>query len=310
MPGVFISYRRSDAQDVAGRIFDHIAARFSRSAVFKDVDSIPLGVRFPAFLEHALRDSDAVLVLIGPTWLTCRDDAGRARLDDPQDFVRREVETALRLGTPTVPVTVSNAQMPSRSELPEPLRPLAERNGQAVRPDPDFHRDMDRLIQHLVPLVNCQTDATRMPLDRDLLEKLLQLTLGWYNEVIQTAAQLEGTRDRKDTRKINFLYVNTWTFLPQILSIRKLLPSEGEGVYLARGIDQLVQLLAHIRDGEGSSSLACRPALLRRDNSVPHGFRVNDPKQLLAVQIAVQTISDEITRLLSKANKPLQTEPS
>lgn len=153
MAGVFLSYRRSDAQDVAGRIFDRLAERFSRDAVFKDVDSIPLGAPFPAVLDRAIRSSDALLVLIGPTWLSCRNPDGTRRLDEPADFVRTEVETGLRLGLPTVPVTVGNAPMPGRHDLPEPLRPLAEREGQAVRPDPDFHRDVDRLIQRLVPFV-------------------------------------------------------------------------------------------------------------------------------------------------------------
>jgi hypothetical protein len=67
-------------------------------------------------------------------------------LQDPADFVRIEIDTALRLGVPTIPVTVSYATMPSAGELPDCLRPLAIRNGQPVRPDPDFHIDMFRLI--------------------------------------------------------------------------------------------------------------------------------------------------------------------
>src|SRR5437879_2029571 len=120
MSGIFVSYRRSDTQDVAGRIFDRLVERFSRDVVFKDVDSIPLSVPFPAYLQQTLSSSDAVLILIGPTWLTASDAIGRSRLQDPDDFVRIEVETALRLGVPTIPITVSNAPMPSPAELPEP----------------------------------------------------------------------------------------------------------------------------------------------------------------------------------------------
>jgi len=293
MPGIFLSYRRSDTQDVAGRIFDRLAARFSRYAVFKDVDSIPLGVLFPAFLQHTLTNSDAVLVLIGPTWLTCRNATGVARLDDSEDFVRMEVETALSLGRPTVPVTVSNAAMPRRSELPEPLRSLAERNGQAVRPDPDFHRDMDRLIQDLAPLVKGQSDATSLPLDKSLLRQLLQLTQGWYNEVIQTAARLDAAHDTKEARKIGFLYVNSRTFLPQILSIRKLLPSGGEGFYLARAIDEFVQLLTYVQGGDKANSLACRQAVLRPNDLEHNSLRLDDPRQLAAIQDALQRLSDD-----------------
>jgi hypothetical protein len=328
MPGIFLSYRRSDSQDAAGRIFDRLTARFSTNAVFKDVDSIPLAVRFPSVLEQTLRDSDVVLVLIGPTWLTCRDELGRARLDDPEDFVRMEVETALRLGTPTVPVTVSHARMPRRAELPESMRGLAERNGQAVRPDPDFHRDMDRLIQQLDALVRDRTEAATFPLDRDLLKELLVRLQGWYNDIIQTAAQLEVASDHNEARRISFLYVNTRNFLPQILSIRKLLPEAGETARLANGIDRFVGFLTYIADGSEPGSALCRPASFPREHgarplvspesvycrparreegdAAPQDLNLDDPSQLLAIQNALQMLSDEITRLLAGAAQPLR----
>ena len=149
MSNIFISYRRSDSQDVASRIYDRLAAHFSRDCVFKDVNSIPLSAPFPAYLQEALEKVKVVVVIIGLSWLTAIDSAGTRRLDDLEDSVRIEVETALRIGVPTIPVTVSHAPMPRATELPEPLKDLAYRNGQPVRPDPDFHRDMDRLIATL-----------------------------------------------------------------------------------------------------------------------------------------------------------------
>ena len=301
MPGVFLSYRRSDSQDVAGRIFDRLAERFSRFAVFKDVDSIPLGVHFPAYLEQVLSNSDAILVLIGPTWLTARDETGHARLENPDDFVRMEVETGLRLKTPTIPVTVSNAAMPAPAALPESLKALAEQNGQAVRPDPDFHRDMDRLIHHLAPLVQGQSEASAFPLDSALLRKLLELTRGWYNEVVHTTAQLEAAPNKETAHTINYLYVNTRNFLPEILSIRKLLSRDSQALYLVDGIDQFVKLLTYIRDGDDSGSVLCRPAAIFRADPAPSALLVKDPRQLDLIQNALQMLSDEITRLLALA---------
>jgi len=154
MSRVFLSYRRSDSQDVAGRIFDRLTLHLSRGSVFKDVDSIPVGGDFADRLQQTLSDCGAVLVLIGPTYLTCTDSSGRRRLfDDPEDFVRREVEAALALGLPIIPVTVSNAEMPTANQLPQTLRPLAKMNGLAVRPDPDFNRDIDRLLAQLAPFL-------------------------------------------------------------------------------------------------------------------------------------------------------------
>src|SRR5204862_7443754 len=79
---------------------------------------------------------------------------GQRRLDDPADFVRREVERALTAGIPVVPVLVSQATMPGESDLPGSLRPLAMRHGVSVRPDPDFHRDMDRLVDQIAALLS------------------------------------------------------------------------------------------------------------------------------------------------------------
>lgn len=152
MPRVFLSYRRTDSQDVAGRIFDRLTLHLSRGSVFKDVDNIPAGVDFTIHLQQALSDCSAVVALIGPTYLTCTDLSGRRRLfEDPDDFVRREIEAALSLHLPIIPVTVSHASVPTANQLPESLRPLAKMNGLPVRPDPDFNRDIDRLLTQLAP---------------------------------------------------------------------------------------------------------------------------------------------------------------
>lgn len=74
------------------------------------------------------------------------DSEGTRRLDNPADFVRIEVQSALDKGIPVIPVLVQQAKMPTEVELPEVLKALAYHNGISVRPDPDFHRDMDRLI--------------------------------------------------------------------------------------------------------------------------------------------------------------------
>src|SRR5262249_48340178 len=94
------------------------------------------------------------LAVIGRQWLTVTDAAGKRRLDDPADFVRIEIEAALQRDIPSIPVLVQHAAMPGPRQLPSSLQSLAYRNGIAVRSDPDFHRDVDRLIQHLDSLVH------------------------------------------------------------------------------------------------------------------------------------------------------------
>jgi hypothetical protein len=86
-----------------------------------------------------------LLTIIGRQWSA--GEVGKRRLDDVRDFVRIELEAALRRGIPVVPVLVQGASLPSGDELPETLQSLVYRNGMPVRPDPDFHQDMDKLIR-------------------------------------------------------------------------------------------------------------------------------------------------------------------
>ncbi|MFN2498860.1 MAG: toll/interleukin-1 receptor domain-containing protein [Pyrinomonadaceae bacterium] len=144
-PGIFITYRREDSIDVTGRIYDRLCQRFGERLVFKDVDSIPLGVDFREHLGNSVGQCDVVLASIGRQWLDANKE--QRRLNDVRDFVRIEIESALKRGIPVVPVLVQGATLPDPDDLPEVLKSLVYRNGIPVRPDPDFHKDMDRLIK-------------------------------------------------------------------------------------------------------------------------------------------------------------------
>ncbi|MGH2505208.1 MAG: toll/interleukin-1 receptor domain-containing protein, partial [Ktedonobacterales bacterium] len=143
---IFISYRRADSASAAGRLYDRLAERYGRASVFKDVDSIPPGAHFPAYIAESIEESDVTLVVIGPHWLDASSGFGRRRLDDPADFVRIEIETALTLGVPVIPVLVEGANLPPARRLPPSLRLLLEQNAVPLRPDPDFSRDMERIV--------------------------------------------------------------------------------------------------------------------------------------------------------------------
>jgi hypothetical protein len=153
---IFLSYRRDDSADASGRIYDRLVQRFGKEQIFKDVDSIPLGVDFREHLDNVVGRCSLVLVVIGDRWISA-GAAGARRLDDVADFVRIEIESALERKIPVVPVRVRGAAIPAETELPPSLRSLAYRNGIAVRADPDFHRDMDRLIAGL------EAHLTRIP---------------------------------------------------------------------------------------------------------------------------------------------------
>jgi hypothetical protein len=144
---IFISYRRNDSADVVGRIYDKLMNQFGKENVFKDVDSIPLGIDFREYLDKSVSNCNIFLAIIGTRWLEVKSSDGKRRIDDSGDFVRIEIESALQRNIPVIPVLVQNATVPTATELPLAIRQLAYRNGISVRSDPDFHNDMDRLIR-------------------------------------------------------------------------------------------------------------------------------------------------------------------
>ncbi len=151
MPRIFISYRRKDSRKDTGRIYDRLVEAFGRANIFKDVDNIPPGSTYPEELDKAIAGSDIFLVMIGSQWVDIRDDAGGRRLDDAADPVRLEIERGLQEGDHLrmIPVLVDDATMPTASQLPESIRPLAFKNAVVVRDDPDFNRDVERLIAYI-----------------------------------------------------------------------------------------------------------------------------------------------------------------
>ncbi len=150
MPRIFISYRRADSRKDAGRLHDRLAQAFGAKNVFKDVDDIPPGRDFRGVIAEAVDWCDILLVVIGRRWLDIQDEHGTRRLDDPDDFVRIEIEAGLRRDyCLVIPVLVDNAEMPPAGELPDSLRELSYLNAVTIRDDPDFNRDASRLIVQL-----------------------------------------------------------------------------------------------------------------------------------------------------------------
>jgi formylglycine-generating enzyme required for sulfatase activity len=154
MISVFVSYRRDDSRHQAGRLYDRLVAHFGARHVFKDDDSIPLGLDYREVLTERVAGCDVFLAVIGDAWLSIAGKSGIRRLDAPGDFVRIEIEAALSRKIPVIPVLVGDSSVPQAEELPESLRELAFRMGLPVRPDPDFHRDVDRLIHGINDVVS------------------------------------------------------------------------------------------------------------------------------------------------------------
>jgi hypothetical protein len=128
---VFLSYRREDSSTAVQHLRESLGRLIGEDKIFRDVDSIPLGKNFEAVIGEAIRGASACLVIIGPAWLAA-EHGGRRRLDDPEDFVRTEVELALKSGIEVIPVLVDGARMPEEKDLPKSIAALAKLNAQEL----------------------------------------------------------------------------------------------------------------------------------------------------------------------------------
>ncbi len=150
MSKLFISYRRDDSADVTGRLHDRLKGHFGDGTIFLDIDTIPPGLDFRKSIGDAVNQCDVLLAVIGDHWLDARyadgPQQGGRRLDDPHDYVRIEIESALARDIPVVPLLVGKALMPAEAQLPDGLKELAFRNAAQARSGPDFQGHVDRLI--------------------------------------------------------------------------------------------------------------------------------------------------------------------
>jgi hypothetical protein len=145
---VFISYRRGEDSASAGRLCDSLLDAFDPNQVFMDVDNIDPGMDFFEVLEEKVAQSDVLLAVIGKRWVDAIDAKGNRRLADPTDFVRIEIEAALKQNKRVIPVLVDDAEMPAPDQLPESLRPLARRQALRVKHE-RYRSDADGLIRAL-----------------------------------------------------------------------------------------------------------------------------------------------------------------
>jgi hypothetical protein len=130
MARLFINYGRADSTADVGRLRDRLKQirEYRDGGIFRDLDDIGPGRDFTAAIRAAIDLTDVMIVVIGPNWLGSQDEAGRRRLDDPEDWVRQEIATALAAGLPILPVLVRGATMPTAKDLPEPIRALSVPN--------------------------------------------------------------------------------------------------------------------------------------------------------------------------------------
>src|SRR6516162_5052702 len=159
---IFFSYRREDEPGFALALYSRLDQTFPPERLLMDIEvGTAAGQDFVQVLEDQVSACDVMLVMIGPKWLSATDELGRRRLDNPQDFVRIEVESALRLGKRVIPVLVHKTEMPRVEALPDPIRPLARRQAVGLTHE-RFKTDTEGLIKALERALE-EAEVARQP---------------------------------------------------------------------------------------------------------------------------------------------------
>lgn len=149
---LFISYRNEDTGMVADRLYADLTRELAPGQVFFDHQRIQGGDEWPALIGVHVRRATAMFVLMGPRWLTAQDpQTGDRRLNQAQDWVRREIEMALGQVSRVVPVLVdSTPPLTGRAlQTVSSIAALAELQAMKLR-RADWEDDVRRLKDWLV----------------------------------------------------------------------------------------------------------------------------------------------------------------
>jgi len=159
-PAIFINYRISVSIKDANNLRTKLEAVLGEDMVFMDKYEIKTGEEWAEKIRTALEAAKVVLVLISPGWLECPYKEtkphkgkywkkGARRLDDPEDWVRCEIEIALADPAKSVhPLLFSGTELPDEADYPEEssLSQLNQKQARRITDD-RFDRDLEDFIQ-------------------------------------------------------------------------------------------------------------------------------------------------------------------
>lgn len=121
---IFINYRRYDSTEAVSPIYRDLFGRFGAD-VFVDTASIKEGDKWEDRIGNSLQEARIVLVIIDDRWL-CRekDNPEQLRICSKDDWVRKEIETAISLKKKIIPVLINGTELPGAEVLPGLLKNL------------------------------------------------------------------------------------------------------------------------------------------------------------------------------------------
>jgi hypothetical protein len=161
---VFINYRGADSHSYGALLYTELTRQFGNEHVFLDAESIPPGADFVTELLGRVRSARVVLAVIGPRWLTTTDPGGRRRIDDPADWIRRELAEAFTTGVRVIPVLTEQAELPTAAELPADIAALSRCQFRRLRyREPTA--DLARLVADLISVEPVLAEAQAHRID-------------------------------------------------------------------------------------------------------------------------------------------------
>lgn len=141
---IFISYRREDlahARNIVTSIKSDPVLR--QADIFLDIDTFQPGDRYPDKIKSGIAACDVLVALVSRAWIQQMGE-----LEKETDFLRFELEYALKLGKAILPITVEGVTFPSVAALPPDIAKLATFEQLNV-PDRYFDEAMRKLLDHL-----------------------------------------------------------------------------------------------------------------------------------------------------------------
>lgn len=163
MNRIFISYRTVDGAKDASRLADDLGRVFGSAHVFLDRQDIRGGTSWRQEIDSAIGCRPVVLLLITPGFAGARHADGRLRIEDADDPVRMEVESAIAAGAALMPLCVDGTPMPAGACLPASIRQIAEARALPLCTDDWAHNDLPRIVADIeklgVPRVDIRTAA-------------------------------------------------------------------------------------------------------------------------------------------------------
>ena len=195
---IYLSYRHDDAGDAGGRAWDWLRIGFGREHVMKNTSTKGAG-KWREKIDLALKKSIAFVAVIDSNW-ACQDNLDR--LNDPNDFVRYEIEKALEIANENeltiVPLYVEGATANGIpvDMLPASLKPLINDWNTFRLTEDNWHEDVMQLLDSI-------SFAANISVRHDLRE---WLTLMFKAErSLATLTSISNSSPTKQKAKLSFI---------------------------------------------------------------------------------------------------------